>query len=60
MKKFYQNLYIDFYKLDGIFKIYVSLCSLLYLAKQKLANSNRLCNEIMLTASACAMYDLTY
>lgn len=28
MKKFYQNLFIDFYKLDGIFKIYVELCSL--------------------------------
>lgn len=56
MKKFYQNLFIDFYKLDGIFKNYVELCSLKsYLAKQKLANSNRLCNEIMLTASACAM-----
>ena len=28
MKKFYQNLFIDFYKLDGIFKIDVELCSL--------------------------------
>lgn len=56
MKKFYQNFFIDFYKLDGIFKIYVGLySSKSYLAKQKLASSNRLCNEIMLTASACAV-----
>lgn len=40
--------------------VFQNLCRIVfieyfYLAKQKLADTNRLCNEIMLTASVCTM-----